>query len=214
MKTVIALVATGLAAVAAFAGVMLAADDDAPSSPLATGQGPYRGSEPPARMTLPDFTLSNYDGRLVDSKDLRGKVVLLTFLDAQCDETCPILAGQIAQGVDRLGPEERREVVAVAISTDPSEDTPSGVRAFLGKQQALGKLLYLTGTEVEMTALWKRFQILSSRESGEDTLHSAPLRVYDRDLVWVTTLHVGVDLDPENLVHDVRVALEQSKPEP
>lgn len=58
-----------------------------------------------------------------------------------------------------------------------------------------------------MRRLWKRFQILSSLESGEDTLHSAPVRIYDRDGVWAATLHAGVDLNEEHLLDDIRAAL-------
>jgi hypothetical protein len=49
--------------------------------------------------------------------------------------------------------------------------------------------------------------VLPSLDTGRDTLHSAPLRVYDRDGVWVATLHAGVDLSEENLLHDIRYAL-------
>lgn len=170
-------------------------------------QGPYRGSEPPARFELPGFSLRNYDGREVVSTDLRGRVVVLTFLDSQCTDVCPILASQIAGTIDRLASGEREAVRAVGISTDPSEDTPTSVRAFLGKQRALGRLFYLRGSETEMRALWSRFQILASLESGEDTLHSAPVRIYDRNGIWVATLHAGVDLSEDNLLHDIRTAL-------
>lgn len=37
--------------------------------------------------------------------------------------------------------------------------------------------------------------------------HSAPLRIYDRSGVWVATLHAGVNLSEENLLHDLRAAL-------
>jgi cytochrome oxidase Cu insertion factor (SCO1/SenC/PrrC family) len=151
--------------------------------------------------------LRNYDGRRLASNELRGRTVVLTFLDSQCTETCPILASQIGQTIDGLTATERKEVVAVAISTDPGEDTPASVRAFLEKQPALGKLLYLSGPEPVMRPLWKRFQILSSLESGEDTLHSAPVRIYDRNGVWVATLHAGADLTEDNLLHDIRAAL-------
>ena len=56
----------------------------------------------------------------------------------------------------------------------------------------------------KLRQVWKRFDILSSLESG-DTLHSAPVR-YDGG-VWLARLHAGVDLTPGNLAHDVRVAL-------
>jgi cytochrome oxidase Cu insertion factor (SCO1/SenC/PrrC family) len=187
--------------------VGLALDGEPRSRSNSLEEGRYRGSEPPGRHELPRFSLRNYDGRRLDSDDLRGRIVVLTFLDSQCTETCPILASQIGQTIGRLTPAERDEVIALAISTDPGEDTPASVRAFLGKQRALGKLLYLSGPEPEMRTLWKGFQILSSLESGQDTLHSAPVRIYDRDGVWVATLHAGADLSQDNLLHDIRSAL-------
>lgn len=119
-----------------------------------------------------------------------------------------VFGASLVAGPHRLNPAEHEQVTAVAISTDPDEDTPGRVQAFLGKQRALGKLLYLRGPEREMRSLWKRFQILASLESGEDTVHSAPVRIYDRESVWVATLHAGVDLNQANLLHDIRFALD------
>jgi hypothetical protein len=69
----------------------------------------------------------------------------------------------------------------------------------------LAKLHYVGGGEPEsrLRPTWKRFEILSSVESGEDTLHSAPVRIYDGGM-WVATLHAGVDLTRATLAHDVR----------
>lgn len=33
------------------------------------------------------------------------------------------------------------------------------------------------------------------------------MRIYDRESVWVATLHAGVDLNEDNLLHDIRLAL-------
>lgn len=38
-------------------------------------------------------------------------------------------------------------------------------------------------------------------------MHSAPVRIYDRDGLWVSTLHARADLTPENLAHDIEAAL-------
>lgn len=169
----------------------------------------YRGSQPPAGIELVDFALRDHTGELVRSRDLRGRVVLLTFLDSQCTESCPVIASLVARTLEALTPSERRELVAVAISTDPAEDTRASVRDFLRRDRALGRIRYVGGGEpvAKLKPLWKRFKILSSYESGEDTLHSAPVRIYDRDGVWVATLHAGADLTVENLAHDIRVAL-------
>jgi cytochrome oxidase Cu insertion factor (SCO1/SenC/PrrC family) len=173
-----------------------------------TGDGPYRGSEPPQGIELVGFVLRNYDGTVVRSSALREKVVVLTFLDSQCTESCPVIASQIGRAFELLSTTEGDRVIAMAVSTDPKEDTAASVRAFLRRNRALGTLHYVGAgeSEAKLRSVWKRFNILSSLESGEDTLHSAPVRIYDRG-VWVTTLHPGVDLTPENLLHDIRVAL-------
>jgi protein SCO1 len=173
----------------------------------------YRGSQPPAGLRLPSFTLRAYSGETVRSANLSGKVVLITFLDSQCNEACPIIASQIARTVDGLAAEERAALEPLAISTDPREDTAANVRQFLARQRALGRLRYLTRPMPGIRLAWKSFKILSSQESGSDTLHSAPVRIYDPQGFWVSTLHAGVDLSPSNLAHDIAVALKESQGE-
>ena len=131
----------------------------------------------------------------------------MTILDAQCSDVCPILALVIAGAIDRLTSAERAQVRAFGISGDPAGDTPAVVRAFLGKREALGRLDYLLGSEQELRPVWKKLRILPSLDSGSDSIHSAPLRIYGRDGVWLATLHAGADLSAANLVHDIRVAL-------
>jgi protein SCO1/2 len=178
------------------------------SSP-AEGDSRYRGSEPPAGIAMPEFSLRNYDGRLIRSGALRGRVTVLTFLDSQCTESCPVIAWTVARALGRLTPAEQKDVQAVAISTDPAEDTRASVRTFLAFNRATGRLWYVGGGEPErkLRKVWKAFYVLSSLESGQDTLHSAPVRVYDRTGTWVATLHAGADLTEANLAHDIRAAL-------
>jgi cytochrome oxidase Cu insertion factor (SCO1/SenC/PrrC family) len=212
MKLLIALAVLALASLGALVTAYWGTGGPGPSvtADRLSSSGPYRGSEPPGRIELVDFALRNYDGAVVRSSSLSGKVVLLTFLDSQCTESCPIIASQIGPTLGLLTAAERHRVVAVAISTDPKEDTAASVKSFLRRNRALGKLQYVGGGEPEskLRRIWKRFNILSSLESGEDTLHSAPVRIYVGG-IWVATLHAGVDLTPENLTHDVRVALKE-----
>ncbi len=178
------------------------------SSP-ARNASPYRGSLPPGGIAMPDFSLRDHDGRPLRSSDLRDRVTVLTFLDSQCTESCPVIAWTVARSIDRLRPAERNDVRAVAISTDPAEDSRKAVRRFLARNRAVGRLAYVGGgaPEHELRRVWKSFYVLSSLESGRDTLHSAPVRIYDRSGTWVTTLHAGADLTEANLLHDIRVAL-------
>jgi cytochrome oxidase Cu insertion factor (SCO1/SenC/PrrC family) len=175
----------------------------------AEGDPTYRGSEPPARFAMPEFSLRNYDGRLIRSHWLSGRVTVLTFLDSQCTESCPMIAWTVARAIDGLTRAERKDVEAVAISADPAEDTTASVRGLLARNRATGRLGYVGGGEPErkLRKVWKAFQVLSSLESGHDTLHSAPVRIYDRTGTWVATLHAGADLSEANLAHDIRLAL-------
>lgn len=172
-----------------------------------TVEGPYRGSEPPGRIPLASFRLRGYRGNLVTSAQLRGRVVLLTFLDSHCTDACPVIANVVSRTVEQLTPRERREVRAIAVTTDPVHDTPATIRTFLARQRATGTLEYLDGSERELRRVWDDFFVLSSLESGRAEIHSAPVRIYDRESVWVATLHVAADLDESNLLHDLRVAL-------
>jgi cytochrome oxidase Cu insertion factor (SCO1/SenC/PrrC family) len=192
-------------ALAAALGLMAGGDRDT-SAFETPSRDDYRGSEPPGGIRLPSFALRDYTGELVKSRDLRRKVVVITFLDSQCTESCPVIASQVGRTIDLLTPSERSHLEAVAISTDPAEDTTASVRRFLRRQGAAGKLRYLTRPEQRFRSVWKSFQILSSLESGKDTIHSAPVRVYDRAGMWVSTLHAGLNLTPANLAHDIRTA--------
>ena len=171
-------------------------------------EGDFRGSLPPAGIELPELALADQDGNVVRTEDLRGKVALVTFLDTQCEESCPLIAAAIADGLGRLSAEERGRVVAVALSVDPAEDTPASVRRFLARQDAEEALRYLVAPVGEMRPLWEAFDVAASADTGMDDLHSAPLRIYDSSGVWAATLNAGADLTPQNLVHDVRVALD------
>jgi protein SCO1/2 len=165
------------------------------------------GSPPPPGVPLPAFELPDQDGRLVRSSELRGSAVLVTFLDTQCTESCPIIGSVIGQAFRLLEPAERARVVAIAISTDPDEDTPASVEAFLRRNRVEGSLRYLVGPVDKLRPIWEAFQISASLDTGVDSLHSAPVRIFDRSGTWVATQHAGVDLSAENLAHDIRALL-------
>jgi len=168
---------------------------------------PYRGSIPPAGIRAPDFALQSYRGPIVRMRELRGKVVLVTFLDTACRDKCPIITAQIGSTWPLLSKTERANVEALAITVLPQVDTPSRIRAFLRQRHALGVLDWLIGPASELPKVWKAYAVLAAAKTGNANVHSAGVRIFDRTGVWVSDLHVGVDLTPTNLAHDIRVAL-------
>jgi len=135
--------------------------------------------------------------------------VLLSFVDTQCTEKCPIVTSVMASAYRRLTPAQRRQVVPLLVTVEPRSDTPARVRRFLARRNAL-VLDYLIGSVARLRPVWKAYGILPAVDSGNADVHSSDVRVFDRDGVWVTTQHAGVDLTPANLAHDAREALERS----
>jgi cytochrome oxidase Cu insertion factor (SCO1/SenC/PrrC family) len=171
------------------------------------GSVSYIGSQPPVAITLPQFALTDaISGREVSNRSLRGRVVALTFLDTACTDACPLIVPRMIDGLAALSRDERHRVALVALSVDPSVDTPAAVNTFLRRHRARGRLQYLIGNAATLRPIWKRFYVLSALETGSANSHSAPVRIYDGDGRWVSSLHLAVDLTPANLAHDVRLA--------
>jgi cytochrome oxidase Cu insertion factor (SCO1/SenC/PrrC family) len=185
--------------------------NQARSLPAATPAGPYRGGTPPQGVHAPEFSLRSYRGDIVRMRDLRGKAVVVTFLDTKCTDKCPIIASQIGATLRLLPASARQQVVALAISVDPRADSPASVRSSLRRRHALGKLDFLLGTVRELRPVWHAFHIVSAADTGDADIHSADARIFDRRGIWVTTFHPGVDLTPQNLAHDLLTALKRSR---
>jgi cytochrome oxidase Cu insertion factor (SCO1/SenC/PrrC family) len=186
------LAAALLGALAVVLGFVLTREDDEPS---------FRGSVPPEGLTLPS--------RVADEPGVAGKALAVTFLDTQCTEACPIAATQVAEAMRLLG-EDRGRVLALAYSVDPLNDTPASIRSFLAKNRATGEIRYVDGSVADLRPIWSEFKILASHGTGNSNMHSAPVRVYDAEGRWRSTLHPGVDLSAANLAHDLRSALEET----
>lgn len=166
----------------------------------------FRGSQPPEGLTMPEFTIELDNGWTLSSSSFRGHAVAVTFLDTQCTEACPIVAAQVGEAV-RLLDEDADRVAAVAISVDPVNDTPVRIRAFLDRHRARKEIRYVDAPVGELRPVWKDFKILPSADTGDSNMHSAPVRVYDTEGRWRSTLHPGVDLTAANLAHDLEAAL-------
>lgn len=78
---------------------------------------------------LPDFALTDQRGAPVSTSSLRGKLVLVTFLDPVCDSDCPLIANQLAAADRQLGDLAGR-VEIVALDTNPLFPRVEDVAAF------------------------------------------------------------------------------------
>jgi cytochrome oxidase Cu insertion factor (SCO1/SenC/PrrC family) len=180
---------------------------DRQESAIVPAEGPYRGSEPPGRIRMPEFELHDVvTGEEFNPDDFLGKVVLITFIDTDCEDQCPLLASAMGEALRILPGDVRQQTTALAISVDPLVDSRKSVRRFLRGRHAEA-LKYLVGSVAEMKPVWKRFGVVSAYETGDADAHSADVRVFDQDGIWVSTQHSAVDLTPANLAHDITQAI-------
>ncbi|KAB2912305.1 MAG: SCO family protein, partial [Dechloromonas sp.] len=116
-----------------------------------------RGGMPANAPQLPagaDFVLQSADGA-VDSKSLRGKVVLIYFGYTHCPDVCPASMAAGAMALKTLSTEERRRVRLLMVSVDPERDTLKHLKEYTAFFHP--ELIGVTGSVEEIAALAKAF---------------------------------------------------------
>ena len=207
MKRLLVVAGLAIVAVGGTLGGLLAMRGSGSTHAAYPPSGPYKGGKPPPGIRAPEFALQSYRGPTIRMHDLRGKVVVVTFLDTACRDKCPIIASEIGSAWRLLTPSERANTDALAITVLPQVDTSARVRMFLSQRHALRALDWLIGPVSELPKVWKAYFVLAAANSGNASVHSAGVRIFDRRGIWVSDLSVGVELTPANLAHDIRVAL-------
>lgn len=110
-----------------------------------------RPEPPPVLGQLPEFTLTNRDGRPVSLGDLSGTLWVADFVFTRCPASCPMMTARMA----RLG----RELPAglpvrfVSFSVDPDHDTPEVLERYAESFSAPDPWLFLTGTREQILRL-------------------------------------------------------------
>jgi cytochrome oxidase Cu insertion factor (SCO1/SenC/PrrC family) len=118
------------------------------------------GNSAPMDSRAPAFTLTDQNGRQVSLASLRGKVVLLTFLDPVCTSDCPQIAQEF-RGVDQVLGASARHVELVAIVANPLYHSIAYTRAFDAAERltSVPNWLYLTGSLAQLKEAWTNYAI-------------------------------------------------------
>jgi protein SCO1 len=189
------LVVAAVCLLAGLAGVVLLGGGGGSSVSAAGPTGLHGGVRPPQARAV-DFALRDQDGRTATMDEYRGRVVVVTFMYSTCQDTCPLTAQQIRGALDDLG----HDVPVLAISVDPTGDTPLHVQRFLVKQHLTGRMRYLTGTRAQLAPVWRAYGV---QPQGQGFDHTAATVIVDgsgRQRVGYLT----DQLTPEALADDLR----------
>ena len=178
--------ARAAAALAAFAVVLVGAVPMASASTSSTADPivaeavngvPYLVDRP-----APPFALTDQSGRAVSLASLRGKVVVLTFLDPVCTSTCPLIA-QSLRGADSILGAQAAHAEMVAVVANPIYRSVAAVDAF-DRQEGMSHLanwLFLTGSLRQLQRVWNAYGVqVTVSAAGAMVAHSEIAYIIDR----------------------------------
>jgi protein SCO1/2 len=112
---------------------------------------------------VPDFCLVNQDGKKLNMRQYRGKILLLTFIYTRCplQDYCPLMSRNSAAVATKLSSDAalRDSVRLLSISIDQKYDKPAVLRhyalEYVGKNsgEALKRWQFASGTPEEVQKL-------------------------------------------------------------
>ncbi len=127
--------------------------------------------------TLPDFTLTDQDGRAITLSSLRGKLVAVDFIYTRCPlpNVCPMLSANFARLQKRFGD----KITLLSITLDPEYDTPQVLTDYAQRWRADSrKWHFLTGSADEIRKVAGHFGVIFWPEEGSIT-HTSSTAIID-----------------------------------
>jgi cytochrome oxidase Cu insertion factor (SCO1/SenC/PrrC family) len=130
---------------------------------------------PVPATSAPGFALTDQDGQTMSLASLRGRVVVLEFMDPHCTDICPIVSQEFIDAYRDLGA-SAPHVVFLAVNVNRYHLQVADVAAF-SSEQRLTKIPawhFLTGSYPSLQAVWHAYQIeVDAPGPDADVIHSS-----------------------------------------
>jgi protein SCO1/2 len=157
----------------------------------------------PKIASAPGFTLTSQDGAQISLADLRGKVVVVTFIFTLCTATCPVLTPMMSLVQGQLGSDFGNKVVFASITVDPERDTPEMLKLYAQMYGAdVDGWTFLTGPPAIIQDLTRHYGVFASKSVNGDIEHSFLTSIVDRRGI-LRVQYLGVRFDPEEFRRDL-----------
>jgi protein SCO1/2 len=177
---------------------------------VSSSAGPASAHEAKADASLskigpaPEFSLTTQENVRLSLRNLRGRVVVVTFIYTSCADTCPLLTAKLASLQVKLGADFGPHVFFVSISTDPERDTPEVLTRYARTYGAKpAGWAFLTGTPAEILDVEKKYGVFARKNPRGDVDHTFLTSLIDRDGV-LRVQYLGARFDPDELLGDLK----------
>jgi protein SCO1 len=159
----------------------------------------------------PEFTLTRQDGKRLALRELRGKVLVITFIFASCTDTCPLLTAKMAGLQSRLGPAFGPQVFFLSITVDPERDTPAVLKRYAEAHKAnMAGWAFLTGSPAEIREVARRYGIYYKKTARGDVDHTFLTSLVDQNGI-LRVQYVGVRFNPDEMLRDLQSLVREGK---
>lgn len=181
-----AVVLAAVALVAIFAvmrartGPQLARPSGIPAS-VTDAQINLMGLSPVPARPAPGFTLTDQDGRTLSLSALRGKVVVLEFMDPHCTDICPIVSQEYVDAYHDLG-RLADNVVFAAVNVNQYHAAVSDMMAYSREQRltTIPDWHFFTGPVPDLRKVWEGYGIAVQAPSPDaDIVHTSAIYFID-----------------------------------
>lgn len=128
----------------------------------------------------PGFTFTDQHGHTMSLSELRGKVVVLEFMDDHCTDICPIVSQEFVNAYHELGAEAGK-VVFAAINVNPFYRSVSAVMTFTTEHRlnTIPDWHYFTGPLPALETAWHHYSITVTAPSRNNIIHTSAVYFID-----------------------------------
>ncbi|HEX4208575.1 MAG TPA: SCO family protein [Ktedonobacteraceae bacterium] len=163
------------------------------------------------KVAAPNFQLKDQHNIPIALTQFKGKPLILTFFYTHCQTSCPLIAEKIHSTLLDLG-KNSQQVGIVAISADPTGDTPASVATFSQEHQLQGykNWHYLLGTRQQLSPIWASYHVdgvppHATMMSAGNMAHSSVVYVIDQQGHERTLF--DSDFQPNQLAQNIQTLL-------
>ena len=151
----------------------------------------------------PEFNLVDQNGKDFSLTQLRGRVAVVTFIFTSCSDSCPLLTAKLVQVNDMLG-SEAPEVMFVAITVDPMNDTPAVLKRYANLYSAPeGQFTFLTGDFDAIQEVVRSYGAYFNVKGDRDVDHTFLTSIVDQSGT-LRVQYLGWRFDPQEFVGDLK----------
>jgi protein SCO1/2 len=133
----------------------------------------------------PDFTLTTQDDKPLRLANLKGKVVLVSFIFTTCNGSCPATTHRMAQiheALQKDGLDKAGRVRLLSISLDPTRDTPEVLRGYMKLYDVDPKSwTFLTGPKEKIDAAIRSWGMWAKPAPNGQLDHPSRIYLVDRE---------------------------------